>query len=62
MRRTLFFAWLLTGCSQPVSVAGKYVGTLDEQTMKPELKKEMIKGAKPAGGKVVKKMFQRKSS
>ena len=32
------------------------------QTMKPELKKEMIKGAKPAGGKVVKKMFQRKSS
>lgn len=32
------------------------------QTMKPELKKEMIKGAKPTGGKVVKKMFQRKSS
>ena len=29
---------------------------------KPELKKEMIKGAKPTGGKVVKKMFQRKSS
>ena len=37
MRRILFFAWLLTGCSQPVSVAGKYVGTLDEQTMKPVL-------------------------
>lgn len=32
------------------------------ETMKPELKKEKLKGAKPAGGKVVKKMFQRKSS
>ena len=30
--------------------------------VKPEFKKEMIKGEKPAGGKVVKKMFQRKSS
>lgn len=29
---------------------------------KPEFKKETIKGAQPAGGKVVKKMFQRKSS
>ncbi len=28
----------------------------------PELKKEAIKGSKPTGGKVVKKMFQRKSS
>lgn len=32
------------------------------KTLKPEFKKEMIKGEKPAGGKVVKKMFQRKSS
>lgn len=32
------------------------------QTIKPELKKEMLRGAKPAGGKAVKKMFQRKSS
>jgi len=32
------------------------------QTIKPELKKEMLKGAKPTGGKMVKKMFQRKSS
>ncbi len=32
------------------------------KTAKPELKKEMTRGAKPAGGKVVKKMFQRKSS
>ncbi|MBP9727853.1 MAG: 50S ribosomal protein L22 [Candidatus Moranbacteria bacterium] len=30
--------------------------------VKPEFKKEVIKGDKPAGGKVVKKMFQRKSS
>ena len=32
------------------------------KTSMPEFKKEMIKGAQPAGGKVVKKMFQRKSS
>ena len=32
------------------------------KVVKPEFKKEAIKGEKPAGGKVVKKMFQRKSS
>lgn len=32
------------------------------KTGKPELKKEMLRGGKPTGGKVVKKMFQRKSS
>lgn len=32
------------------------------KTVKPELKKEILHGAKPVGGKVVKKMFQRKSS
>lgn len=32
------------------------------QVAKPELKKEMLRGDKPTGSKVVKKMFQRKSS
>lgn len=32
------------------------------KTLKPEIKKEIVKGSKPTGGKVVKKMFQRKSS
>lgn len=32
------------------------------QPIKPELKKEKLRGEKPVGGKVVKKMFQRKSS
>jgi large subunit ribosomal protein L22 len=31
------------------------------KTMKPEMKKEIARGAQPAGGKVVKKVFQRKS-
>lgn len=30
--------------------------------VKPEFKKEILKGGKPTGGKMVKKMFQRKSS
>ena len=32
------------------------------KTLKPEFKKEVMRGEQPAGGKVVKKMFQRKSS
>ncbi len=32
------------------------------KNLKSEMKKEVVKGSKPAGGKVVKKMFQRKSS
>ncbi len=55
---------------QPVEKVTQKISDTDEikdekkgiQTIKPELKKEMLKGAKPAGGKAVKKMFQRKSS
>ncbi len=32
------------------------------KSTKPEMKKEALKGSKPTGGKIVKKMFQRKSS
>jgi large subunit ribosomal protein L22 len=33
----------------------------ERKTAKPEIKKELVKGAKPAVGQTVKKMFQRKS-
>lgn len=32
------------------------------KTVKPEFKKDILRGAKPSGSKMVKKMFQRKSS
>lgn len=59
-----------TAKKQPVEKVTQKISDTDEikdekkgiQTIKPELKKEMLKGAKPTGGKAVKKMFQRKSS
>lgn len=46
---------------EELGISGEKEAKEARKTIQPEMKKEIARGARPAGGKVVKKVFQRKS-